>query len=188
MERCNQTSQSRWPLKNNPSIVITACPAIGLPTLFFAHTPERGRKGAAPSTGQTHPKAAVPAPFHSAPGCSTSMALQTPRRSTRSSLGFGHNINTASSPNLSLAASTAIARKASLNALTAGQSPATPVGTMAGGDGRDIFVGDSVDVPGGMHGSVKFVGNVRGKKGVFAGVELSKEFAPRGKNDGDVDG
>jgi hypothetical protein len=57
-----------------------------------------------------------------------------------------------------------------------------------GGDGRELYVGDTVDVPGGMHGTVKFVGTVRGKKGVFAGVELSKEFAPRGKNDGDVDG
>jgi hypothetical protein len=115
--------------------------------------------------------------------------LQTPRRGpARPSLGFSQNINTASSPNLSLAASTAIARKASLNALTAGQSLATPGGMMAGGDGREIFVGDTVDVPGAMHGTVKFVGNVRGKKGVFAGVELSKEFAPRGKNDGDVEG
>jgi hypothetical protein len=118
------------------------------------------------------------------------MALQTPRRTARPSLGFNQNINTASSPNLFLAASTAIARKASLNALTAANhSPSTPAGSkMVGGDGREIFVGDSVDVPGGMHGSVKFVGNVRGKKGVFAGVELSKEFAARGKNDGDVEG
>ncbi|OCK81045.1 hypothetical protein K432DRAFT_296398 [Lepidopterella palustris CBS 459.81] len=59
---------------------------------------------------------------------------------------------------------------------------------MAGGDGQDIEVGDTVDVPGGMHGMVKFIGNVLGKKGVFAGVELSREFAARGKNDGDVDG
>lgn len=57
-----------------------------------------------------------------------------------------------------------------------------------GGDGQDIEVGDTVDVPGGMHGVVKFIGSVRGKKGVFAGVELSREFAARGKNDGDVDG
>ncbi|KAF2753245.1 hypothetical protein EJ05DRAFT_494994 [Pseudovirgaria hyperparasitica] len=54
--------------------------------------------------------------------------------------------------------------------------------------GIDIEVGDLVDVPGGMHGTIKFVGSVRGKKGVFAGVELSEEFAMRGKNDGDVDG
>jgi dynactin complex subunit len=57
-----------------------------------------------------------------------------------------------------------------------------------GGDGQDIEVGDAVDVPGGMHGVVKFIGSVRGKKGVFAGVELDREFAARGKNDGDVDG
>ncbi|KAF2013161.1 hypothetical protein BU24DRAFT_350128 [Aaosphaeria arxii CBS 175.79] len=57
-----------------------------------------------------------------------------------------------------------------------------------GADGQDIEVGDTVDVPGGMHGTVKFVGAVAGKKGVFAGVELSGEFASRGKNDGDVDG
>lgn len=117
------------------------------------------------------------------------MALHTPRALRGPSLGLGHqNINTASSPNLSLAASTAIARKASLNALTAGHSPQTPAGKMTGGDGRELYVGDTVDVPGGMHGTVKFVGTVRGKKGVFAGVELSKEFATRGKNDGDVEG
>jgi len=49
-------------------------------------------------------------------------------------------------------------------------------------------VGDIVDVPGNMHGTVRFIGNVQGKKGTFAGVELSEEFAVRGKNNGDVDG
>jgi hypothetical protein len=57
-----------------------------------------------------------------------------------------------------------------------------------GADGRDIVVGDWVDVPGNMKGVVKFVGSIHGKKGVFAGVELSREFAARGKNDGAVDG
>lgn len=52
----------------------------------------------------------------------------------------------------------------------------------------EVEVGDIVDVPGGMFGTVKFVGPVRGKRGTFAGVELSKEFAARGKNDGDVEG
>ena len=51
-----------------------------------------------------------------------------------------------------------------------------------------IDVGDTVDVPGGMTGTVKFLGMVRGKKGIFAGVELDREYAPRGKNDGEVDG
>lgn len=110
------------------------------------------------------------------------MAFQTPRRlpSNRPSLASS-TLNTASSPNLGLANSTAVARKASLNALTGVTSP-----DMMGG--ADIEVGDLVDVPGGMHGTVKFVGSVRGKKGVFAGVELSEEFAMRGKNDGEVDG
>lgn len=53
---------------------------------------------------------------------------------------------------------------------------------------KDLDIGDTVDVPGGMHGTVKFIGEVQGKKGIFAGVELNKEWAARGKNDGDVDG
>ena len=109
------------------------------------------------------------------------------RLAARPSLA-SQNINTASSPNLALAASTALSRKASLNAL-AGQDPSTPrVPNMLGADGREIEVGDTVDVPGGMHGIVKFIGAVRGKKGNFAGVELAKEYAARGKNDGDVEG
>jgi hypothetical protein len=55
-------------------------------------------------------------------------------------------------------------------------------------DGEDMEVGDLVDVPGNMHGTVRFVGTVHGKNGTFAGVELSEEFAPRGKNNGDVGG
>ena len=53
---------------------------------------------------------------------------------------------------------------------------------------QNLEVGDIVDVPGSMHGTIRFIGEVKGKKGHFAGVELSKEFASRGKNDGDVDG
>jgi len=53
---------------------------------------------------------------------------------------------------------------------------------------HDIAVGDTVDVPGDMSGTVRFVGPVAGRKGVFAGVELHREFAARGKNSGDVDG
>lgn len=51
-----------------------------------------------------------------------------------------------------------------------------------------IRVGDTVMVPGDMHGTVKFIGPVAGKKGTFAGVQLATEYAPRGKNSGDVDG
>ena len=51
-----------------------------------------------------------------------------------------------------------------------------------------VRVGDTVTVPGDMHGVVKFVGAVNGKKGTFAGVQLALEYAPRGKNSGDVEG
>jgi dynactin complex subunit len=55
--------------------------------------------------------------------------------------------------------------------------------------GREVEVGDLVDVPGDMYGVVKFVGKIKGKgPTMFAGVELASEFAGRGKNDGDVDG
>ena len=49
-------------------------------------------------------------------------------------------------------------------------------------------LGSLVSVPGDMHGTIKFIGPVAGKKGVFAGVQLAPEFAARGKNSGDVEG
>ncbi|KAJ5154040.1 Zinc finger CCHC-type [Penicillium coprophilum] len=52
----------------------------------------------------------------------------------------------------------------------------------------DVRVGEVVNVPGGMYGTVKYLGPVAGKAGRFAGVELSSEHAQRGKNSGDVDG
>jgi flagellar motility protein MotE (MotC chaperone) len=52
----------------------------------------------------------------------------------------------------------------------------------------DVQVGDVVNVPGGMYGTIKYLGSVSGKPGRFAGVELSSEHAQRGKNNGDVDG
>ncbi|KAJ5455753.1 uncharacterized protein N7458_004017 [Penicillium daleae] len=52
----------------------------------------------------------------------------------------------------------------------------------------DIKVGDLVNVPGGMYGTVKYLGTVAGKPGRFAGVELGPEHAQRGKNSGDVEG
>lgn len=63
-------------------------------------------------------------------------------------------------------------------------SPFTP----KAGAGDDISIGDTVDVPGDMTGTIRFIGNVQGKKGTFAGVELHSNFAARGKNNGDVDG
>lgn len=66
-------------------------------------------------------------------------------------------------------------------------SPLTPraAGPMVG---DSAGLGDTVEVPGNMHGTVRFIGTVQGKKGTFAGVELHPDFASRGKNNGDVDG
>jgi dynactin complex subunit len=47
-------------------------------------------------------------------------------------------------------------------------------------------VGNKVVVPGDMHSVVKLIGIVNGKKGMFAGVQLSREYASRRKNDGEV--
>lgn len=106
----------------------------------------------------------------------------------------------------------ALLRKGSLTALTSGSLASIPDATEAyplstvldedssagdrmagytptrGGDGNDLELGDVVDVPGNMYGTVKFIGSVQGKKGVFAGVELNPTFASKGKNNGDVDG
>jgi len=65
-------------------------------------------------------------------------------------------------------------------------SMSTPSVGRKGGD--EIEVGDTVEVPGGMDGIVKFVGEVRGKPGFFVGIELSRKYASRGKNDGDAEG
>ena len=72
-----------------------------------------------------------------------------------------------------------------LNSDTMPPMPHTP-GRFGGGD--EVTIGDTVDVPGNMTGTVRFIGSVAGRKGNFAGVELHPDYAPRGKNNGDVDG
>ena len=103
---------------------------------------------------------------------------------------YSSSINGASpgNPANNFSASTAVNRKASLQALTASvtAAPRTPAANSMGGE--TLTVGDAVNVPGEMFGTVKFIGSVRGKAGRFVGVELDAAFAARGKNDGDVDG
>ena len=70
----------------------------------------------------------------------------------------------------------------------AASTPTTRRASDMGSNTQDLRVGDTVDVPGGMDGIVKFVGEVRGKQGYFVGVELSRRWASRGKNDGDAEG
>jgi CAP-Gly domain-containing linker protein 1 len=50
-------------------------------------------------------------------------------------------------------------------------------------------VGEGVRIESqGIEGTLRYLGEVQGKEGIFAGVELSAGFAGRGKNDGTVDG
>jgi len=124
------------------------------------------------------------------------MSQITPRRlplAGRTSLG--NAASNKNSPGSSEASdSRDLARKAALNSLTANlpapkrPSLGAPERGMDGNQEMAGEVGNTVEVPGGMIGVVKYIGSVKGKAGVFAGVELSKEYAARGKNDGDVDG
>lgn len=138
------------------------------------------------------------------------------QRTLRKSTSLGARVATASTPNLNSLFNSqsrappvprsALARKGSLATLTQSSlasipdvsesyavetvlnDSAMPPPTPGKPAAEDLVVGDIVDVPGGMQGTVRFVGSVQGKKGVFAGVELLPNFAPRGKNNGDVDG
>lgn len=115
-----------------------------------------------------------------------------PLRAVSSTAAFQHKrtsigrVSKNSSPSLRATAAAERNRTASLHALTGTTMPATPLSASVAG--HSLEVGDVVNVPGDMYGTVRFVGSVRGKAGRFVGVELDREFAARGKNDGDVDG
>jgi CAP-Gly domain-containing linker protein 1 len=55
--------------------------------------------------------------------------------------------------------------------------------------GRLFEVGDNVRIESlGFEGTLRYLGEIEGKTGQWAGVELSGGFAGKGKNDGSVDG
>lgn len=54
---------------------------------------------------------------------------------------------------------------------------------------RQLNVGDSVRVDSlALEGVLRYMGEIEGKNGVWAGVELISQFAGRGKNNGSVNG
>lgn len=54
---------------------------------------------------------------------------------------------------------------------------------------RDFDVGDNVRIESlGFEGVLKYLGEIDGKSGMWAGVELSGGFAGKGKNNGSVAG
>ncbi|KAF3912426.1 hypothetical protein ABW20_dc0101310 [Dactylellina cionopaga] len=83
---------------------------------------------------------------------------------------------------------TFLARKQSLNQLNQNSASSSKDSGYGGDSDGGLEIGDSVNVPGGMYGTVKFVGVVKGKPGVFVGVELEGPHAVNGKNDGTVEG
>ncbi|CAE6462625.1 unnamed protein product [Rhizoctonia solani] len=55
--------------------------------------------------------------------------------------------------------------------------------------GHEFEVGDAVKIESlGMEGTLRFMGEIDGKNGVWAGVELAPAYAGKGKNDGSVGG
>jgi CAP-Gly domain-containing linker protein 1 len=55
--------------------------------------------------------------------------------------------------------------------------------------GRTFEVGDNVRIESlGYEGTLKYMGAIDGKSGLWAGVELSGGFAGKGKNNGTVNG
>jgi len=125
--------------------------------------------------------------FNAAPPGSTTGGLRVagllPRKSSLSALTQG-SLATIPDASETYGLSTVLDEDSPTTAREGKMAAHTP----SRGDEGDVEVGDVVTVPGNMHGIVRFLGNVAGKNGVFAGVELSEEFAIRGKNNGDVDG
>lgn len=55
--------------------------------------------------------------------------------------------------------------------------------------GRSFEVGDNVRIESlGFEGTLRYLGEIDGKTGQWAGVELCGGFAGKGKNDGSVSG
>lgn len=62
-------------------------------------------------------------------------------------------------------------------------------GRSASRTGRTFDVGDAVRIESlGYEGTLRYIGEIDGKPGLWAGVELSGGFAGKGKNDGSVAG
>ncbi|KAG8773074.1 hypothetical protein FRC12_002746 [Ceratobasidium sp. 428] len=68
-------------------------------------------------------------------------------------------------------------------------SRASNIGRSLSRAGQEFDVGDAVRIESlGMEGTLQFMGEIEGKSGIWAGVELAPAFAGRGKNDGSVNG
>ncbi|OAA43222.1 Cytoskeleton-associated protein, Gly-rich domain protein [Metarhizium rileyi] len=103
-------------------------------------------------------------------------------------LGLSRKTSLAALTPSSLASIPDVSESYALDTVLSDSSPTMVPTTPGRQSAEDLLIGDTVDVPGGMYGTVRFVGTVQGKKGTFAGIELHQDFSGRGKNSGDVDG
>ncbi|RSL70179.1 hypothetical protein CEP53_001952 [Fusarium sp. AF-6] len=141
-----------------------------------SHTPQLRPKSS--SRGLRRPNSAVSTPnLKSAYASHSRLAPPLPRKSSLAQLNAS---SLASIPDVT----ESYAVDSVLSDSSQNMIPTTPGRSQA----ANVSLGDTVDVPGGLQGTVRFVGPVQGKRGIFAGVELLPDFASRGKNDGDVDG
>lgn len=51
-----------------------------------------------------------------------------------------------------------------------------------------LVLGDSVVLPEGQHGILRYIGPVKNKNGEFAGVELTGEYVGMGRHNGEFEG
>ena len=72
--------------------------------------------------------------------------------------------------NLAHKTSTPVMAKKPAFASSIGPGEARP-----GPENDELEIRNYIEVPGGMDGTVKFVGKIRGKSGYFVGVELSRK-------------
>ncbi|CAE7228380.1 unnamed protein product [Rhizoctonia solani] len=69
------------------------------------------------------------------------------------------------------------------------ESRTSNIGRSLSRAGHEFEVGDPVRIESlGMEGTLRFMGEIDGKNGIWAGVELTAAYAGKGKNDGSVSG
>ena len=99
-------------------------------------------------------------------------------KSARHSVAEGHSGNQLSGRTKTPAISQSTSR-----------SPSRQSDVQSGSVNRQLNVGDSVRVDSlALEGVLRYMGEIEGKNGIWAGVELISQFAGRGKNNGSVNG
>lgn len=66
--------------------------------------------------------------------------------------------------------------------------PFPPSGSASGAPAPVFNLGDIVKLPEGQQGILKYIGQISGKAGEFAGVELIDEWASQGRHNGEFNG